>query len=154
MSTVYNDPLKDDGASLVLEEGNVLLLDRAKNKYIELETGEECAVKKERNQRNPFTIGREEASSLSDWVGIKKRKDIVMPRKYECASRKHCEIFYNETNHAFFLTDYSSNGTIVNKIKIGGKRQGETRRGLNHGDIIEIPAIGEKIRVKFLVNYQ
>ena len=148
LGTIQQDSLGEDGARLVLEEGSVLFLDQIMKRYVELEKGKEYVLRKERNQGNPVTIGREEHSSLSDWVGIKKRKDIVLPRRYSCTSRKQCEIFYDEQKQAYFLADYSLNGTILNATKIGGNRQRETRK-LSHGDIIEIPAVGDKIKLLF-----
>lgn len=135
---------------MILEKGEVLFLDRNTKKYIELEKGKEHVFRKERNQNNPVKIGRKEPPSLSGWIWGKS-KDIVLPEKYRCTSRKHCEIFYDEGESAYFLLDYSLNGTLVNGKRVGGNRQRETRK-LEHEDVIEIPAVGEKVKMKFLLH--
>ena len=150
LATIQPESLKHENARLVLEEGSILFIDSVTKNYVELEKGNEYVIRRERNQAHPVTIGREEPSSLFDWMGIKKRKDIILPKKYGCTSRKHCEIFYDEQQQAYFLTDYSLNGTLVNASKVGGTRQRETRK-LNHGDLIEIPAVGENVKVKFIL---
>ena len=138
----------EDHAKLIVEEGRVYLPSEDTG---EMKEGKEYVLRKERNQENPVTIGREEPSSLRLWIqGKKGRKDILLDRKYGYASREHCEIFYDEDKNAYFLVDYSLNGTLVNGYKVGGNRVRETRR-LEHGDLIEIPAVGERIKMTFLM---
>jgi pSer/pThr/pTyr-binding forkhead associated (FHA) protein len=150
LATIQPESLKDDNARLVLEEGSILFIDSVTKEYVELEKGKEYILRKVRNQAHPITIGREEPSSLSDWMGIKKRKDIILPKKYGCTSRKQCEIFYDDQQQAYFLADYSLNGTLVNASKVGGTRQREAQK-LNDGDVIEIPAVGENVKLTFLL---
>lgn len=145
----------EDYSKIIVDEGKVFFLDRDTGKIEKNEKRKEYVVGKERNQQNPVTIGREDTASILDWIKGEKMKtkeirDILLPEKYRYASREHCEIFYDAGENACFLLDYSLNGTLVNGNKVGGNRQREMRK-LEHGDLIEIPAVGERIKIKFLM---
>lgn len=150
--TIPEKPPKEDYAKLIVEKGEVLIFDRVTKNYTEVERGKEYVLGKERNQKNPVKIGREDPS-IRRWLGLEKMKDILLPGKYGHASREHCEIFYDEDKNAYFLADYSLHGTLVNCKRVGGNRVRETRR-LEHADLIEIPAVGEKIKMTFLMYKQ
>lgn len=146
----------EDSSKLIVEEGKVFFFDRDTGKIDKNEKRKEYVLGKERNQQNPVTIGRENTVSIFDWIKGKKieqkeMRDILLPEKYGYASREHCEIFYDTSENAYFLQDYSLNGTLVNGKRVGGNRRRETRR-LEHGNLIEIPAIGEKIKMTFLMH--
>jgi len=130
----FYEPVKKDYPKLIVEKGKVFFLHKDTG---EMKEEKEYVLGEERNQGNPVKIGR-------------ASPDILLDGKYRCASRKHCEIFYDAGENAYFLLDYSANGTLVNGNKVGGNRQRETRR-LKHEDIIEIPAVGEKIKMTFLM---
>ena len=135
-------------AKLLVEEGEVYFWDKRTGRMKKMN---EYIIEKSCDQQNPVTIGREARPSLLIWMGIKKGKDIVLPtEKYDCASREHCEIFYDKDKKAYFLVDYSLNGTIVNRITVGRNRQRAVQK-LEHENLIEIPAVGEKVKMKFLI---
>jgi len=141
--------------SKLIIEGKVFFYDRDTSKIEKIEKGKEYVLGKDRNQKNPVTIGRENTVSVLDWIkgkkiGTKEIRDILLSEKYGYASREHCEIFYDKDKDAYFLVDCSLNGTLVNGKRVGGNRVRETRR-LEHGDLIEIPAVGEKIKMTFLM---
>lgn len=46
------------------------------------------------------------------------RVSIVVPNEYKAVSRVHCLLKYDMEKEAFFITDYSSNGTYVNKKRM------------------------------------
>ena len=139
-------------SKLIVEEGKVFFFDRARGKIDKNEKRKEYVLGKDRNQNNPVKIGRESTVSILDWIKGKRIeteiRDILLPEKYGYASRAHCEIFYDAGEKAYFLVDYSLNGTLVNGKRVGGNRQREAGK-LEHGDIIEIPAVGEKIKMTF-----
>jgi hypothetical protein len=137
-------------SKLIVEEGKVFFFDRNTG---EMKEGKDYVLGKDRNQNNPVKIGRENTISVLDWIkgkriGTKQIRDILLSEKYDYASREHCEIFYDAGEKTYSLVDYSLNGTLVNGNNVGGNKQRETRK-LKHGDIIEIPAIGEKIKMTF-----
>jgi len=127
-------------SKIVVEKGEVYFLDKETGK---MERGRKYVLEKSRDQTDPVTIGRE----APDTIG---RKDILIPKKYSYVGRRQCEIYYDEGENAYFLVDYSLNGTLVNGYKVGGNRVREIRR-LEHEDLIEIPAVGEKIKMRFLM---
>jgi pSer/pThr/pTyr-binding forkhead associated (FHA) protein len=125
---------KEEYPQLHVEKGEVYFRDKRTG---DMKKTKEYVIGKNCDQQNPVTVGREPP------------KDILLPAKYNCASRKHCEIFFDRNENACFLVDYSTNGTIVNGNTVGGNRVRETLR-LKHEDRIEIPAVGEKIELTFL----
>jgi hypothetical protein len=132
-------PVKEDYPRIVVEKGEVYFLDRETGK---IRKRKYYVIEGRRDQTRPVTIGRE----VPETVGS---KDILLTRKYECASRDHCEVFFDRNANAYFLLDYSLNGTLINEEKVGGNRNREMRR-LKHEDLIEIPAVGEKVKLRFL----
>lgn len=136
-------------ARLFVEEGEVYFWDKRTGRMKELK---EYIIEGSCDKQHPVTIGREARPSLLIWMGIKKGKDIVLPtEKYDCVSREHCEIFYDKDKKAYFLVDYSLNGTIVNHTQVGGNKQRAAQK-LGHEDLVEIPAVGEKVKMKFLMH--
>lgn len=124
---------------IVVEKGKVYFLDKATGK---MKRGFVYVLDERRDQENPVTIGREGPETMG-------RIDILLSEEYMGTSRKHCEIFFDRNENAYFLADCSVNGTLVNGNKVGGNRIRETRR-LKHYDLIEIPAVGEKVKLMFL----
>jgi len=74
-------------------------------------------------------------------VGRNPNNDIRLPPDDKIASRLHAKIFFDEGKNAYFLEDYSSNGTIVNGKKIWHKKV-----KIKNADIIEM---GTKTRLWF-----
>jgi len=138
-SGTITQPTKEDYPKIVVEKGEAYFLDKDTGK---MEKRKDYVLEKRRDQKNPVTIGREAPETVG-------KKDIVLPKKYDCASREHCEIFFDRNENAYFLLDYSLNGTLVNGDRVGGNRVREMRR-LEHEDLIEIPAVGERIELRFL----
>jgi len=137
--TITQPSIKKDYPKIVVEKGEMYFQDRHTG---EMKKVKEYVIGKTRDQANPVTIGREHPGTIG-------RRDILLSRRYDCASREHCEIFFDRNENAYFLTDYSLNGTLVNGDRVGGNRVRETRR-LEHKDLIKIPAIGESIEIRFL----
>lgn len=139
-------------SKLIVEEGKVFFFNSVTGKIDKNEKRKEYVLGKDRNQNNPVKIGRENIVSVFGWIKGERIeteiRDILLSEEYGYASREHCEIFYDAGEKAYFLVDYSTNGTLVNGSKVGGNRQREARK-LEHGDIIEIPAVGEKIKMTF-----
>ena len=136
-------PIKEGYPRIVVEKGEVRFLNRETGKT---EKGKHYVLEERRDQRSPITIGREAPETIGS-------KDILLTGKYECVSRDHCEVFFDKNANAYFLLDYSLNGTLINEEKVGGNRNRETRR-LKHEDLIEVPAVGEKVKLRFLEHKQ
>jgi pSer/pThr/pTyr-binding forkhead associated (FHA) protein len=134
---------KEGFPRILVEKGEVYFLNREIGK---IEKRKNYVITECRDQRRPITIGR----IVSETVGS---KDILLTGKYECVSRDHCEIFFDRNANAYFLLDYSLNGTLINAEKVGGNRNHERRR-LKHEDLIEVPAVGEKVKLRFLEHKQ
>jgi hypothetical protein len=134
------EPIKRDYPKLIVEEGEVSSLDRVKG---ELKRLKEYPIGEERNRGDPVTIGREAPETIG-------KKDILVDKRYRSVSRHHAEINFDENDNSYFLVDYSLNGTLVNGKKVGGTQVRETRR-LEHEDLIEVPAVGEKVVMRFLM---
>lgn len=132
-------PLKEYYPKLVVEKGEVYFLNKETGR---MEKRKDYVLGTSRDQRDPVTIGRESPETRG-------RKDILLPETFKCASRDHCEIFFDRSENAYFLVDYSLNGTLVNGNKVGGNKAREILR-LEHEDLIEIP--GEKIELRFLIH--
>jgi hypothetical protein len=135
-----SEPIKMDYPKLIVEEGEVSSLDRVKG---ELKKLKEYPIGEERNQGDPVTIGREAQETIG-------KKDILVDKRYGSVSRHHAEIYFDENDNSYFLVDYSLNGTLVNGKRVGGNKVREIRK-LEHEDLIEIPADGEKIKLRFLM---
>jgi hypothetical protein len=142
-SGTISQPIKEGYPRIVVEKGEVYSLNRETGKT---EKGKYYVIEECRDQRCPITIGREGPETVGS-------KDILLTENYECASRDHCEVFFDKKANAYFLMDYSLNGTLINEEKVGGNRNRETRR-IEHGDLIEIPAVGEKVKLRFLEHRQ
>lgn len=132
--------IERDYPKLIVEEGEVYSLDRVKG---ELKRLREYPIGGERDRRHPVTIGREAPETIG-------KKDILADKRYRSVSRHHAEIYFDENENSYFLADHSLNGTLVNSKRVGGNRVREIRR-LEHEDLIEIPAVGEKIEMRFLI---
>lgn len=74
-------------------------------------------------------------------VGRNPNNDIRLPSDDKVASRRHARIFFDRDRKAYFLEDYSKNGTIIN-----GKRFRHEKVKIKHGDSIEM---GTKTRLWF-----
>jgi len=134
------EPIKRDYPKLIVEEGEVYSLDKVKG---ELKRLKEYPIGEERNRGDPVTIGREAPETIG-------KKDILVDKRYGFVSRHHAEIYFDENKNSYFLVDYSLNGTLVNGNRVGGNRVREIRK-LEHEDLTEIPAAGEKIKMRFLM---
>jgi len=96
---------------LIVETGRVYFLSKETG---EMKEGKEYVLGKERNRENPVTIGRESSETIG-------RKDILLAKEHIYTSLHQGEIFFDEGENAYFLIDYSLNGTLVNGDKVGGK---------------------------------
>lgn len=69
-----------------------------------------------------------------------KTSNIVISSVYKDVSRKHCGIKYSAEKSAYIVTDYSSNGTKVNDVKLEPNKPTIVRKGskiaLGKGDNI------------------
>lgn len=142
ISGTITKPVGERYPQLRVERGEVYFFNKITGKIKKAKKGEAYFIGKERNRKNPVTIGRKSADTIG-------KKDVLLAEKYRYASRSHCEIFFSIDENAYFLVDYSLNGTLINGSKIGGNRVHE-RRKLKHKDLIEIPALGDKVKLIFL----
>lgn len=137
-------PVRERYPQLRVEKGEVYFFNKNTGEIKKAKKGEAYFIGKERNHENPVTIGRKSADTIG-------KKDVLLAEKYRYASRNHSEIFFSSDENAYFLVDYSLNGTLINGSKIGGDRVSE-RRKLKHKDSIEIPALGDKVKLIFLTH--
>ena len=136
-----SEPIEQNYPKLIVETGEVYSPDRIGGNLKEIK---EYWVSYGRRRGNPATIGREASETM-------QKRDIILDKKYQSASREHAEIYFNEEENSFFLVDYSLNGTLINGNRVGGNRVPQARK-LKHEDLIEIPPGPEKVALRFLMH--
>lgn len=58
-----------------------------------------------------------------------KIANIIISPEYKDVSRRHCSIKYSSNEGAYIVTDYSSNGTKVNGIRLESNKPTSVRKG-------------------------